>query len=281
MPPGAAPSPGAGTTGRSRPGISVRDLTICIGDGARERLLVRDLDLSLAPGERLGVVGASGSGKSLTARAVLGLLPPSARVVSGSVEVDGVDMLSGPPVEVRSIRGGRVGVVLQDAGQAFNPVRRIGAQISETVRCHRGLDRRQGRDVSLDLLRRMGLEPAADFADAWVHQLSGGQAQRAMLALALAGRPRFLIADEPTTALDLLTQRRILDLLSETVSSDRLGLLLISHDLAVVAEMTDHVLVMDDGRVVDRGPLEKLASSPRHPASRRLVDAALRREAAR
>ena len=235
---------------------------------------VKGVSLSIGKGEIVGLVGESGSGKSLTALSVLRLLPPQARV-NGRVRLEGEasDLLRLPEREIRRLRGGRIGIVFQEPSTALDPVWPIGFQIAEAVRAHRKLSRREAREEAVRLLARVALPDARRRLDDYPHQLSGGQRQRVLLAMALAGGPDLLLADEPTTALDVTIQAQILELLEELRSTMGLSVLLITHDFAVVAETCDRVAVMHEGRIVEDGSVESIFRSPKHPATQALLAA--------
>lgn len=240
---------------------------------------VDGVTLTIRAGERVGLVGESGSGKSVTALACLGLVPEPGRVTGGSVSVAGADISKMSVASLNRLRGGEIGIILQEAAEALNPVYTVGFQVTEAVGVHRHLRHREARREALSLLSDAALESPEDIARAYPHELSGGQAQRVMLALALAGRPRILIADEPTSALDLLTQAQVIELLDRLVDGGGMGLLLISHDLVVVEGVVDRVAVMFEGRIVEEGPTETVFSSPRHPYTRMLLASAPGRKA--
>jgi len=233
---------------------------------------LRGASLEVGRGEIVGLVGESGAGKTLTALAVLGLVPSPGRITGGSIRLDGRELLALGSEELRRIRGGEIGLVFQEPASALNPVLPIGRQLAETVRAHQGAaDRGQARAGALELLRLVAFaEPERRF-DAYAHELSGGQRQRVMIALALAGGPRLLLADEPTAALDLSLQAEILDLLRDLRDRLDLGVVLISHDLAVVEETCDRVVVLYRGEVVESAPAEALFERPAHPYTRALV----------
>ena len=233
---------------------------------------VRGVDLAVHPGEALGLVGESGSGKSVTWLAALRLLPGKA-AVQGRVSLDGKDLLSLPVAEMERVRGGRIGIIFQDPSSALNPVLSIRRQLSEGLALHRGLSGAAIRAEAKRLLDLVGMPDAEGRLDSYPHEMSGGQNQRVMIAMALAGRPDLLIADEPTTALDVTIQAQILDLLQQIRRELGMALVLISHDLGVVAENCDRVAVMYAGRIVETGPAAALFESPRHPYSRGLIDA--------
>jgi len=237
------------------------------GGGWESRL--HGVSLSAKSGERIGLVGASGSGKSLTALAILGLVQEPGKIRAGRVLVEGVEAS-----DVDGFRGGVVGLVLQEAGSALNPTYSVGYQLVETIEAHGTVGEGSARRRAIDLLDEVALEDSEDLVDAYPHQLSGGQAQRVMIALALAGNPRVIIADEPTTALDVITQAKIIELLVRITDQRDLALLLVSHDLAVLAGLVHRVVVLEQGRVVEEGPADEVLSNPKHPETSRLVAAA-------
>ena len=257
--------------------LAVRGLTIAFPGEGGWRPVVRGVSLAVERGEIFGLVGESGSGKTLTALAILGLLPANARVTSGSIELQGaegtVDLLALGPRELRRVRGGRIGLVFQEPATALNPAYTLGFQIVEAVRAHRTLSRHEARDEAVRLLDRVALPDARRRLDDYPHQLSGGQAQRAMIAMALAGGPDLLLADEPTTALDVTLQAQILELLEDLRRDLGLSVLLITHDLGVVAETCDRVAVMHAGEIVEEAAVEALFRAPAHPYTRALLAA--------
>jgi len=236
--------------------------------------ILKGVDLEVGAGEVLGLVGESGSGKSMTALTVMQLLPHAARA-TGRVAFDGIDILSAPEAAMNRLRGDDIGMVFQEPMTALNPVKTIGEQVAEGIRWHRGANRADAEREARRMLERVGL-PAARFPLArFPHELSGGQRQRVVIAIACALRPKLLIADEPTTALDVVLQKQILELLQGLVQEDRMGLLLISHDLAVVAEMADRIAIMRHGEVVDTGETARTLSEQRHPYTRQLATASV------
>ncbi|NOZ79236.1 MAG: ABC transporter ATP-binding protein [Acidobacteria bacterium] len=256
----------------SPPILEIEDLRISVaGSSQRRTSLVESVSLTLFPGERAGIIGESGSGKSLTAMAALDLVPPPARIATGKIVIDGVNLLNASEREQCRIRGGVVGLIPQEPATALNPVFSMGFQLAEVIRLHRSVSRREARAAALDLLARTGLHPPAGIARAYAHQLSGGQMQRAVIALALAGQPRLLIADEPTTALDALTTQSILALLDGLVNQTSLALLLITHDLGVVSSAVDRVLIMYAGEIVEEGRTPHVFNRPLHPYTRALL----------
>ncbi len=237
------------------------------------RSALRGIDLTIEGGETVGLVGESGSGKTMSALAVMGLLPHGA-MVRGSILFDGRDLLRQSERDIRSFRGREAGIIFQEPMTALNPLLRIGKHVSEAILAHGGVSRSSAWQAACDLLIRVGLPPDRAGPDRYPHELSGGQRQRAMIAGAMALRPRLLIADEPTTALDVTTQARILDLLRRLVQEDGASLLLISHDLGVVAGMADRIAIMREGEIVEHGPCPALLRNVQHPYSRKLIRAA-------
>ena len=232
---------------------------------------VRGIDLEVASGETVVIVGESGSGKSVTARTIMGLAGPTARVSADELWLDGVDLLSAPRDDIRRLRGDRVSLVFQDALSALNPVLSIGDQIGELFRIHRGMRRRAARAESADLLAAVGIpDPSRRLRD-YPHQFSGGMRQRILVAMAIALRPRLLIADEPTTALDVTVQAQILDLLTRLRAEMDLAVLLITHDLGVACETADRVAVMYHGRIVETGQTSDVLAWPAHPYTAALL----------
>jgi peptide/nickel transport system ATP-binding protein len=275
-----SPAPDPGT-----PLLAVRGLGIEFRTRAEVRTAVRDLDLTIAAGEVLALVGESGSGKSVTAMSLLGLLPPTAQVVGSAVlaGTDGTDieLIGASRDSLRSVRGGRIGTVFQEPFTAFNPVIRLGAQIVEALRAHRTLARPEAEAETLRLLQRVGLREPGRIAASFPHQVSGGQLQRAMIAMAISGRPELLIADEPTTALDVTVQAGILDLLRELRDDLGTAILLITHDMGVVADLADDVVVLREGIVQESGTADNVFGSPTAAYTRRLLDAVPRVDVSR
>jgi peptide/nickel transport system ATP-binding protein len=250
------------------PLIAIRDLRVAF-NGTQA---LRGITLDINRGEAVGLVGESGSGKSVTWLAALGLLPKTARV-TGSVTLDSQELLNAPPATLDAVRGGRIAMIFQDPASALNPVHRIGKQIAEALRLHRGLDGPAARAEAIRQLERVGIPDPRRRIDAYPHEMSGGQNQRVMIAIALAGQPELLVADEPTTALDATIQAQILDLLHRLRAETGMALVLISHDLGVVAELCDHVNVMYAGRIVEHGASESLFAAPAHPYTAGLLAA--------
>jgi len=239
----------------------------------RGQPVVRELSLAIRPGEVLGLVGESGSGKSVTSLAVLGLLDPAAQV-SGAVRFAGADLLTLSPLQMRRYRGKRIAMIFQEPMTALNPVMTIGRQIAEAVEVHQpALSRRQVREAVIAALDSVALPDAAKRYDDYPHQFSGGQRQRILIAMAIVNRPELLIADEPTTALDVTVQAQILELLQRLREQYRLAMLFISHDLAVVGEVADRVAVMRNGLLLEEGASAIIFGAAQHPYTRSLLGA--------
>jgi peptide/nickel transport system ATP-binding protein len=252
-----------------RPLLEVADLRVTVRTARGPADALRGVSFSLGRGETLGVIGESGCGKSMTALALTGLLPEGARA-AGAVRLDGQELRQLDDAAMCRVRGARIGMVFQEPMSALNPLHTIGRQIAEPLRLHRKLSNDAARAEALRLLERVRLPEASRRLDAHPHQLSGGQRQRVVIAIALACRPDLLIADEPTTALDVTLQREILDLIGELVREEGMALMLISHDLGVIAERVQRMLVMYGGTVVESGPTAEVFSRLSHPYTRAL-----------
>jgi peptide/nickel transport system ATP-binding protein len=246
------------------PLLEVQDLSVELQTHRGPAYAVRDVSFALEPGESLGLIGESGSGKSITAMALMGLLPENARV-TGSIRFEGQELVGKPEREMCELRGDRIGMIFQEPMTALNPVHTIGDQVAEPLRLHRNVSRTEARKQAVALLDRVGIPDAARRIDAYPHQFSGGQRQRITIAMALACGPDLLIADEPTTALDVTIQRQILDLIRELVAERGMALMLISHDLGVIAQNVRRMLVMYGGSVVESGPTSSVFADRSHP----------------
>jgi peptide/nickel transport system ATP-binding protein len=259
------------------PLLEVRGLTVELPTAAGWVRPVNEVSLSIAAGESLGLVGESGSGKTMLSLALMGLLPPGARVsgeASLAVEAVPKELTALTEREWREIRGGEIAMVFQEPMTSLNPVMRIGAQIEEAIRAHRPqLDTAEAKRRTIDSLRRAAVPEPEIRAHQFPHQLSGGLRQRAMIGMALSAEPRLLIADEPTTALDVTVQKQILELLDRLRRELKLGLLFITHDLGVVAQVAERVAVMYAGRVIEEGPAREVLERPRHPYTQGLLKA--------
>jgi peptide/nickel transport system ATP-binding protein len=249
--------------------LAVQNLSVAIGAGP----VLHDVSFSVARGEVVALTGESGSGKSMTALSVMGLLPAGARA-TGRVSLAGTEILSAPEDALCRMRGRAAGMIFQEPMTALNPVQTIGAQVAETILVHERTARRAALARAAEALARVGLPPDRFPLDRYPHELSGGQRQRVSLAMAIALRPGLLIADEPTTALDVTTQAQIIALLRDLVGEFGMGLLLITHDLALVSDVADRIVVMQAGRVEEAGPARALLGAPRAPYTKALLAAA-------
>jgi peptide/nickel transport system ATP-binding protein/oligopeptide transport system ATP-binding protein len=246
--------------------LRIAGLRVAFDTAAGPAAPVDGVDLTVPRGRTLGIVGESGCGKSMLSLAIMGLVPQPGRITAGSVLLDGRDLTTLPPAAMRKIRGGDVAMIFQDPMTSLNPVHNVGQQIIEAMRVHdRGTSSKAMRAAAIEALRRVRIPSPERRLDEFPHQLSGGMRQRVMIAMALACRPRLLIADEPTTALDVTVQAQILDLLRSLQAETGMSLILITHDLGVVAEMADDVAVMYAGRVVERTSAASLFADPQHP----------------
>ena len=252
--------------------LDVRDLRVTLDTPRGPADALRGVSFAMQRGDTVGLIGESGCGKSLTGLALIGLLPEGAKV-RGSIRFEGRELVGLPEDDWCRLRGDRVAMVFQEPMTALNPLHPVGRQIGESLRLHRGLDARAARAEALRLLERVRMPQAARRLDAWPHQLSGGQRQRVLIAIALACGPDLLIADEPTTALDATLQREVLQLVAQLVREDRMALLLISHDLGVMAETVRRTMVMYGGTVVESGPTDSVFRKLAHPYTRGLFAA--------
>ncbi|HET9685686.1 MAG TPA: ATP-binding cassette domain-containing protein, partial [Pseudolabrys sp.] len=256
------------------PILSVRDLSIAFGRGNREVLAVDRISFDVGKGETVALVGESGSGKSVTALSVMKLLPyPAAHHPSGSIKFEGRELLSMPEHEIREVRGNDIAIIFQEPMTSLNPLHTIEKQIREILLLHHGLEGEASRTRIIELLSQVGIPDPAGRLGSYPHQLSGGQRQRVMIAMALANKPDLLIADEPTTALDVTVQAQILKLLKDTQTQLGMSMLFITHDLGIVRKLADRVCVMQRGKIVEQGPVERVFTAPEHPYTRALLAA--------
>jgi oligopeptide/dipeptide ABC transporter ATP-binding protein len=250
--------------------LSIRDLRVGLRRGRETSEIVRGVNLDVAPGEKLGIVGESGSGKTLTILSLLQLLPAPLEILGGSVGFDGEDLRSVPPRRLREIRGGEVAMVYQDPMSSLNPLLRVGTQIVETLRAH-GSERAPAETHSREVLGHVGLSDPDRVANAFPHELSGGMLQRVMIAMALSTSPRVLVADEPTTALDVTIQQQILELVESLQAETGMAVVWVTHDLGVVARLVDRVAVMYAGRIVEQAATRDIFERPQHPYTAALL----------
>ncbi|MDN2567334.1 ABC transporter ATP-binding protein [Aquibium sp. A9E412] len=255
------------------PLLSVRDLSVAFKQGAAETLAVDRVSFDIARGETVALVGESGSGKSVTALSVLKLLPyPAASHPSGTITFGGENLLTGDEKALRRVRGNRITMIFQEPMTSLNPLHSIEKQIGEILKLHRGMGEQAARRRIVELLEEVGIAEPEKRLDAFPHQLSGGQRQRVMIAMALANEPELLIADEPTTALDVTVQAQILELLARLRARNDMAMLFITHDLGIVRKVADRVCVMTEGRIVEHGPTARIFDAPEHPYTRHLIE---------
>jgi len=252
--------------------LSVRDLTIAFRQDGAAVQAVRGVSFHIEAGETVALVGESGSGKSVTALSAVGLLPDSAQV-SGSITFEGAEMVGAPAAELRRVRGNDISFIFQEPMTSLNPLHSVERQIVESLTLHQGLTGAAARAKALELMDKVGIQDAESRLSAYPHQLSGGQRQRVMIAMALANGPKLLVADEPTTALDVTIQAQILDLLAGLKRAEGMSMLFITHDLSIVRRVADRVCVMQNGEIVEQGPTAQVFDNPQHPYTRRLLAA--------
>jgi len=263
------PMPG---TSQESPLLEVDGLSVEFQTRDGVARVLESISFSLARGQTLGVVGESGCGKSMTALALMRLIPqPPGRIVAGQMRFEGIDLLGLSDAAMREVRGNRVSMIFQEPMTSLNPVFNVGEQIAEAVRLHQRLDRRAARERAIEMLEAVGIPAARKRVDDYPHQFSGGMRQRVMIAMALACNPSVLIADEPTTALDVTVQAQIFDLISDLRSRTGTAVILITHDMGAIAEMADRVAVMYAGRIVEEGSTADVLANPLHPYTRGLI----------
>jgi oligopeptide/dipeptide ABC transporter ATP-binding protein len=260
----------------TEPLLRIRSLRLDIEDHDRSRAVLLDVNFDVMPNEVMGLVGESGSGKTMTALTVMRLLPPAARASAGQIDFGGQDLLSLPESGMRQVRGSKIAMIFQNPRAALNPLMRAGDQVARALVLHQGLTRPEARQVSIDLLQHVGISDAEARARAYPHQLSGGMAQRVLIAIMLACRPALLIADEPTTGLDVTIQAQIFELIKKVQAETGASLLLITHDLGVVSEVCQRVAVMYAGQIMEQAGVRDLFQRPSHPYTERLLGSILR-----
>jgi oligopeptide/dipeptide ABC transporter ATP-binding protein len=267
-------------TATSGPLLTIDGLRVEFDSPHGHLVAVRDAGLTIRPGEIVGLVGESGSGKTLTCRSVIRLVPWPGRIAAGQIEFDGRDVLAMNAKELRDLRARDVGMIFQDPFSSLNPVWRIGEQVAETLRVNLGLGRAEARGRALELLRDVGIPDPERRALSYPHEFSGGMRQRVMIALATSSQPRLLLADEPTTALDVTTQAQILSLLMRLSKERQIAVLLVSHDFGVIAQVCDRVAVMYGGHIVESGPIDALYNHTQHPYTVALLESVPQLESA-
>ena len=269
MDPGQDTAPGPSRTAAAL--LDVRNLSVYFRTGAGEAQVTRDVSFSIAPGEMVGLVGESGCGKTVTGLALMGLLPRKTSRIEGEIRLEGEDLVGLSPRALRRLRGRKISMIFQEPMSALDPVFTIGEQIGETLRAHMTVSKREARERAIEALDRVGIPEPALRHDAYPHQLSGGMRQRAMIAIALVCEPRILIADEPTTALDVTVQAQIVDVLGDLCARLGMALLFITHDLGLVSQTCSRLVTMYAGEVVEEGRIDDVLVRPRHPYSSGLL----------
>ena len=253
------------------PLLSIKNLTVVFKTRLGEVPVIDDVSFSIAPGEILGIVGESGCGKTMTSLAIMRLMPEQGKVTSGSIRLSGEDLVVASEARMRGLRGNEISMVFQEPMTSLNPVFSVGEQIAEVLKAHQGLSKSEAREHAVELLESVKIPLPSQRANDYPHQLSGGMRQRVMIAIALACKPKVLIADEPTTALDVTVQAHIFELLHELRDQTGTSIILITHDMASVAEMAERVMVMYAGRKVEEGPVEEILTNPLHPYTQGLI----------
>ena len=253
------------------PLLSIKNLTVVFKTRLGEVPVIDDVSFSIAPGEILGIVGESGCGKTMTSLAIMRLMPEQGKVTAGSISLSGEDLVVASEARMRGLRGNEISMVFQEPMTSLNPVFSVGEQIAEVLRAHQGLSKSEAREHAVELLKSVKIPLPSRRANDYPHQLSGGMRQRVMIAIALACKPKVLIADEPTTALDVTVQAHIFELLHELRDQTGTSIILITHDMASVAEMAERVMVMYAGRKVEEGPVEEILTNPLHPYTQGLI----------
>jgi oligopeptide/dipeptide ABC transporter ATP-binding protein len=252
--------------------IEVRNLTLTVPSTKGRVPVIQDLSFSIKQGEKLGLVGESGSGKSLTAYSLIRLIKDPVRIESGEILIDGIDVLKLSSEQFRKYRGSKIAMIYQDPMSALNPIMKIGDQIVESIRLHKKLTKAEALKLAIELLASVGIPEPEERINSYPFEMSGGMLQRVVIAIALSGEPKVLIADEATTALDVTTQERVLNLLNRLAAERNLSVLLITHDLGVAAQFSDRINVMYGGKLVEQGKIKDVFTDPYHPYTRALLD---------
>lgn len=254
------------------PLLKVENLTVAFVEDKTQTVVVEKASFNVNSGEILCIVGESGCGKSVTALSILGLLSPNARILDGKIEFEGRDLLQMSEKEIDRIRGKEISMIFQDVMNSLNPVLTIGKQLTEAIRIHMGYDKKIAGDYAIELLKKVGLPDAESIMKKYPHMLSGGMQQRVMIAMALACKPKLIIADEPTTALDVTIQLQIMNLLAQLQKEFHMSIILITHDIGVVAELADRVIIMYAGHFMEEASVYQLFDKPAHPYTRALLE---------
>jgi peptide/nickel transport system ATP-binding protein len=255
------------------PLLDVKDLTVAFAFRRQHLTAVNGVSFSLSKGERLGIMGESGAGKSVTGFAILNLVSKPGRITAGSIRLEGRELTALSDEEMRRIRGNRISMIFQDPMMTLNPVLTVGVQMTETILAHKDVSASEARKTALATLRKVHIPSPERRLKQYPHEFSGGMRQRIVIAIALLTNPALIVADEPTTALDVTIQAEIMDLLLKLCESEKMGLILITHDLAVVSQVTEKIAVMYAGRIMEMGPTEMITEAPRHPYTRGLLAA--------
>jgi peptide/nickel transport system ATP-binding protein len=253
------------------PILEVEDLKISVHSDGKQITLINGVSFQVHKGETVGIVGESGCGKSITSLSIMGLLPPNAKVSNGSIHLNARNLVELPKKAVRKVRGKEVAMIFQEPMTSLNPVYTVGFQLIEMIRTHMDMSKAEARSHAINMLELVGIPRANEIVDEYPHQLSGGMRQRVMIAMAISCNPELLIADEPTTALDVTIQAQILDLMRDLQKRREMSIMMITHDLGVVAEMCDRVVVMYAGQVVEQAEIEELFENPKHPYTKGLL----------
>lgn len=262
-----------GVTSMTEPLLAVEGLEVSFLTEEGENQAVRNVSFHIEAGETIGIVGESGSGKSVTAKSLMSLINPPGKIVSGDIRLHGKSITNLKEHELRKIRGNQIAMIFQDPMTSLNPVKKIGSQMTEVICRHRGLNKRDAWQEAVRLLDRVGIQLPEKRLSQYPHELSGGMRQRVMIAMALSCEPELLIADEPTTALDVTIQAQILDLIKEITTSSNMGVVLITHDLGIVAQICSRVIVMYGGKIMEQGTVEDIFYRPQHPYTQGLLRA--------